>query len=387
MGEVDATRGGVDREQAELAELGGVVARDPDRELPRVAPLDVPIGERAVGQDLRVRAAVRPVAEHQLAAIGDPGLAVVGEPDRAVPPGGRLPARPDGRTPHRAVAGGTLRVVGEVEDGRPGLAVDDAADQQPPADPAGQLRGVVAGDRLGAPVPDPPDVDVGAGGAVGGPGREREARPVRRVAGGGADDHDVAGDLDGAVGPRGDVDAGRRLGGLAGRGLGRVGRRGLGRRAAPWPRGWRTRPASTARRWRRVRGRGGRLRGAGRFGAAGRGRGLCGRGRGRRRLHRLPRGLGPGARCGRAPGRLGGRGRRRVGGGGSSASRPGASAGGRRPRSTWRRCSTTTTWPRSGDTIASSWPCEPMSPSEVMLAVVGRPQESAPTGHSWLMSG
>ena len=120
--------------------------------------------------------------------IGDPGHAVVGQPDRAVPPGRRLAARADRRAPHRAVAGRRCVPSARSRIERPRLAVDDAADQESPAEPAGEQRGVVVGDGLGARVADAPDVDVGAGGAVGGPGREREPRAVGRVGGAGADD-------------------------------------------------------------------------------------------------------------------------------------------------------------------------------------------------------
>ena len=46
--------------------------------------------------------------------------------------------------------------------------------------------------------------------------------------------------------------------------------------------------------------------------------------------------------------------------------------------------STTTIWPRSGETMASSWPLEPRLPTWVTSSVSDRPQLSAATGHTWL---
>ena len=47
-------------------------------------------------------------------------------------------------------------------------------------------------------------------------------------------------------------------------------------------------------------------------------------------------------------------------------------------------CSTTTMWPWSGETMASSWPLEPRLPTWVTSSVSDRPQLSAATGHTWL---
>ena len=235
MGEVDATRARVDREQAELAELGGVVARDPDRELrARVAPLDVPVGEpsRRRGPACPRR---RPASRRGPACRDRGPRSAPSSASRTVPSHQAAVSRPGPTVGRHIAPSPAARSVSSVRSrtavrGLP--STTRLTSSRPPIQPA-SCAVVVAGDRLGAPVPDAPDVDVGAGGAVGGPGGEREARPVRRVAGGGADDHDVARDLDGAVGPGRDLDAGRRLGGPAASGARSLGRRRLGRRAAP----------------------------------------------------------------------------------------------------------------------------------------------------------
>ena len=181
MVEVGAAGVGVDRVQAQLAGAVGAVAGHPDGELrARVVPLDVPVADRALGQDLRVAAAIGPVRR----GSGARSWAPRSRRRRrlltdAVPPRGGLAAGADGRAPHRAVVDEALAVVREVQDRRPGRAVDDAADEQATAEPAGQLRPVVGGHGVGLAVADVPHVDVGAVRAVGRTGGERELRPVR----------------------------------------------------------------------------------------------------------------------------------------------------------------------------------------------------------------
>ena len=166
----------------------------------RPRPSGRPSRQVGAGEDLLRRVAGRPRPQHELAAVREPAGAVGRGADRCRPTTRRW-CRPGrhGRAPHRPVVRGLRAAVGRATATVRALVVDDAADQESPAEPAREDGRVVVGDRARPIVADLPHVHVGARVAVRRPGREREAACRRRVRGGGADDDDVARDLQRAV--------------------------------------------------------------------------------------------------------------------------------------------------------------------------------------------
>ncbi len=152
--------------------------------VPAVVPADVPVRDVALGEDLRVGSPVRPGAEHQPAAIRAPRSCRRRRgADRAVPPRGHLAIGADRRPPHRPVAddGARCRRPGRGSRCVGSPSTTRLTSSRSPIQPA-NWASCSAVTALRLAVADAPDVDVGAVGAVRGPGREGEAGAVGRVA-------------------------------------------------------------------------------------------------------------------------------------------------------------------------------------------------------------